>query len=183
MEFINNRHFLWQKLLSNNVTSWVKQMHKTPTFLITVIFQLTNHKFQVIICFNLAPFEGFKSEIFRLIKEVWAASVVWRSPGCWFVSSWFLSPGVYPHHFISFPSFFSLSITSLLLRCQSLSTGCCPSPSLCLLTQRPHQADPSSCLSAQETSQGGSAITTSSHIFIFLGIRLLWGLQGVVSRG
>lgn len=68
------------------------------------------------ICFNFAHFEGFRWEIFRLIKELWAASVVWKSPGCWCVSSCFLSP-FYP----PFLCCFSLSITAFLLCCQSLA--------------------------------------------------------------
>lgn len=118
------------------------------------------------ICFNFAPFEGFSWDIFRLIKELWAASVVWKSPGCWCVSSCFLSP-FYP----PFLCCFSLSITAFLLRCQSLAC-CCPSPSACLLTHKPHQADPQSWLSARETSWGGSAITTSCDILLFC-----WGIH------
>lgn len=83
-----------------------------------------------------------------------------------------------------------LSPLSLLFQsfhhCLSLSlsiSGLVVVPLPCLLTHRPHQADPQSWLSARETSWGGSAITTSCDILIFCwGIHLFWGLQGVIPR-
>lgn len=73
----------------------------------------------MIICFYFAPFEGFKNDIFRLIKQLWAASVERKSPGCCFVSSRFLSPGVYPHPLsLPFLSFHHFPSPSLSISCQ-----------------------------------------------------------------
>lgn len=123
----------------------------------------------MIVCFNVAPFEGFRSGLFTLWKELFRLCGEALDVGLFLlISSHLESPHLPTPLYAPFLSFVSLSITFSLLCCQPLSCGCCPSPSLCLLTHRPHQADPPSCLSAQEPSQwGGSAITTCGDIVIF----------------